>query len=125
MINGFHSLIYSDDPEATRTFFVETLGWPHVDAGDGWLIMQTPPSELGVHPTAGHDGEVWGSVPTHQVSLMCDDIETTCAELRAAGVGVRDEIRNEGFGLTTSIDVPGAGWMMLYQPLHPVAHSLT
>ena len=124
MINGFHTIIYSDDADATRAFFRDVLGWPSVDAGGGWLIFKTTPAELGVHPTAGGDGEVWGTVPTHQSSLMCDDIEATAAELRAKGVTVGDEIKDEGFGLTTSIDVPGAGSMMLYEPRHDVAYEL-
>jgi catechol 2,3-dioxygenase-like lactoylglutathione lyase family enzyme len=124
MINGFHALIYSDDAEATRVFFRDVLGWPHVDAGHGWLIFKTKPAELGVHPTGGGEGEAWGTVPTHQTSLMCDDIEATRAELRAKGVTVKDEIVDEGFGLTTSIEVPGAGWMMLYEPRHDTAYDI-
>lgn len=124
MINGFHAIIYSDEPEATRAFFRDVLGWPHVDAGGGWLIFKTKPAEVGVHPAAGGDGEVWGTVPTHQTSLMCDDIGATRAELRAKGVAVEDELVDEGFGLTTSIEVPGAGRMMLYEPRHDTAYDL-
>ncbi|NNE10613.1 MAG: VOC family protein [Ilumatobacter sp.] len=124
MINGFHTIIYSDDAEATRGFLRDVLGWPSLDAGGGWLIFKTPPTEMGVHPAAGPDGEQWGTVPTHQVSLMCDDIEATAAELRAKGVLVSDEIRDEGFGLTTTIEVPGAGSMMLYEPRHGLAYEL-
>ena len=124
MINGFHTILYSDDAEATRAFFRDVLDWPHVDVGGGWLIFKTRPAELGVHPSAGPDGEEWGKVPTHQSSLMCDDIEATVAELRAKGVTVADEINDEGFGLTTMIDVPGAGQMMLYQARHELAYEL-
>jgi len=126
MISGFHSLVYSDDADATRAFFRDVLGWPWVDAHGGWLIFKTPPSELGVHPTAGpegHGGEAAG-VPLHQLSLMCDDLEATVAELRAKGVAVADEITDQAYGRVTSIEVPGAGWMDLYQPRHPLAHSL-
>lgn len=124
MISGFHTLIYSDDAAATRAFFHDVLGWPSVDSGGGWLIFKTAPAELGVHPSSGPDGERWSQVPNHQSSLMCDDIEATVSELRAKGVQVDDKIENEGFGLVTKIAVPGAGSMQLYQPLHPVAHSL-
>lgn len=124
MINGFHTIIYSDDVDATRGFFRDVLGWPSVDAGGGWLIFRTAPSELGVHPDTSEAGDVWASVPTHQSSLMCDDIEATVSELRAKGVTVEDEITDEGFGLTTSITVPGAGTMMLYEPRHEVAYEL-
>lgn len=124
MITGFHTIVYSDDAEATRAFFRDVLGWASLDAGGGWLIFKTPPSELGVHPTAGGEGEVWGTVPTHQSSLMCDDVEATLADLKAKGVTVDDEVKDEGFGLTASIEVPGAGWMMLYQPRHGLAYEL-
>lgn len=124
MINGFHTIIYSDDSDATRAFFRDVLQWPSIDAGHGWLIFKTKPAELGVHPTAGHDGEVWGTTPMHQSSLMCDDIEATIAELQAKGVEVDSEIVDQGFGLTTMITVPGAGQMMLYQARHEPAHQL-
>lgn len=125
MINGFHTLIYSDDAVATRAFFCDVLGWPNLDAGDGWLIFRTPPAELGVHPTAtGHDAGP-GDVPTHQTSLMCDDIEATVADLRSKGVAVSGEITDQGFGLVALIDIPGAGWMQLYEPRHDVAYDLS
>ncbi len=123
-ITGFHTIIYSNDEAATRAFFQDVLAWPSIDAGDGWLIFKTKPAELGVYPTQGPDGEVWGKTPTHQSSLMCDDIDATVAELRAKGVEVAAEIVDEGFGLTTMITVPGAGQMMLYQARHELAHQL-
>ncbi len=39
MINGFHTIIYSDDAVATRAFFHDILQWPSIDAGGGWLIF--------------------------------------------------------------------------------------
>jgi len=124
MINGFHTIIYSDDDVATREFFRDVLEWPCVDVGGGWLIFKTKPAELGVHPTMGPDGERYGTAPQHRSSLMCDDIEATVAELRAKGVVVAGEINDEGFGLTTMIEVPGAGQMMLYEPRHDLAYEL-
>lgn len=116
MITGFHTIIYSDDAEATRAFFRDVLAWPHIDAHDGWLIFRTPPAELGIHPTRGDDGEVWNEVPRHEVSLMCDDLDATIADLRALGVEVLQEPEDQGWGVVSSIAVPAAGPMMLYQP---------
>ena len=124
MINGFHTLIYSEDPDATRAFLRDVLGWPFLDADDGWLIFKTPPSELGVHPTAGPNGEAWGKAPHHLVSVMCDDITATVAELVDQGVEVTGTIEDQGYGLVTAMKVPGAGWMQLYEPRHPVAYAL-
>jgi catechol 2,3-dioxygenase-like lactoylglutathione lyase family enzyme len=124
MITGFHTIIFSDDAESTREFFRDVLGWPAVDAGGGWLIFKTPPTEMGVHPTVSEGGERWATIPHAQLSVMCDDLPATIAELRGKGVEVAEDIRNEGFGLVTEIEVPGAGTMMLYQPLHPVAYEI-
>ena len=55
---------------------------------------------------------------------MCDDINATVADLRGKGVEVDDKIVDQGFGLVTSIQVPGAGWLMLYEPRHPLAYEL-
>jgi len=46
-------------------------------------------------------------------------------ELAAKGVTVKPDVEDQGFGLVTSFEVPGAGWMMLCQPRHPLASELT
>ena len=90
---------------------------------DGWLIFRTGPSELGVHP-APDGGAARPPSTHHEISLMCDDIEQTVAELRAKGAEFAGGITAARFGLTTMLRVPGAGEMMVYQPRHPLAHSL-
>ena len=35
MITGFHTIVYSDDPDATRACFRDVLSWPALDAGGG------------------------------------------------------------------------------------------
>ncbi|MGA2528521.1 MAG: VOC family protein [Acidimicrobiales bacterium] len=125
MITAVHNLVYSDDAEATRAFFRDVLGWPNVDAHDGWLIFATGPSELGVHPSSGeHEGVPWSARDRHEISLVCDDLAATVAELRAKGATFTREVRDDGFGLTISLAVPGAGEMLLYEPRHPTAYDL-
>jgi catechol 2,3-dioxygenase-like lactoylglutathione lyase family enzyme len=124
MINGLHVLVYADDAGAARAFFRDVLGWPNVDAHGGWLIFKTGPSELGVHPTSGGEDPNWSTETRHEITLMCDDIDKTVAELAAKGAVFTDEIREASFGRTITLDVPGAGEMLLYQPTHPIAHSL-
>ncbi len=113
MITALHSLIYADDPEATRAFFRDVLQWPHVDTGGGWLIFKTGPSEPGVHPTAQGD---WSTEQKHEVSLVCDDIESTMAELRSRGARFSGDVADLDFGLAVQLQVPGGPEMMLYQP---------
>lgn len=55
---------------------------------------------------------------------MCDDIEATVAALEAKGAEFSGEVEDFGFGLATSLKVPAAGEILLYEPQHPEAHSL-
>jgi catechol 2,3-dioxygenase-like lactoylglutathione lyase family enzyme len=123
MITAIHTLLYSDDPDATRAFLRDVLEWPFVDAHDGWLIFGTGPSEMGVHPTGlGGDGQ---SVPAHhEISIMCDDIEKTRAELESKGATFDGPTQSAGFGLIATLNVPGNCHMLLYQPRHPIAYDL-
>lgn len=113
-----HALVYAQDAAQTRAFFRDVLGLPYVDDGDGWLIFKLPPSELGVHPT-GHGG---GGGP--ELYLMCDDIEATQAELTGKGVEFTQPVTEVGFGLMTTLRVPGGQDLHLYQPKHRTAYDL-
>ena len=128
MITSIHALIYSDDAPATRAFLRDVLGWPFVeDVGPepGWLIFGSGPSEVGVHPTHSEwEGKQYVHRRQHQISLMCDDIEATRAELEAKGATFSSGIVDEGYGLTSMLDVPGADPIQLYQPRHATAYDL-
>jgi catechol 2,3-dioxygenase-like lactoylglutathione lyase family enzyme len=118
MINGAHVVLYSSDADADRAFFRDVLGFPNVDARDGWLIFKLPPAEMAFHPAApdaAGNGELY---------LMCDDVEATVAELTAKGVEFSKPIENQGWGLVCALRLPGGGEVGLYQPRHPVAYSL-
>jgi catechol 2,3-dioxygenase-like lactoylglutathione lyase family enzyme len=128
VIKALHALIYSDDPEATRAFLRDVLGWPYVEHPEsepGWLIFRTGPSELGVHPTSGtFDGREFSYPLHHSVSLMCDDIEATVRQLEAKGAEFSGPIQDFGFGLGANLKLPSAGEVLLYEPRHPEAHSV-
>lgn len=115
MIAGAHTLIHADDPETTRAFFRDVLGFPSVDAGGGWLIFALPPAELGIHPVEGPD-QLTGRT---ELYLMCHDITRTTEELEAKGVQFTAPVSEERFGLLTRFKVPGVGEAWLYEPRHP------
>ena len=117
-ITGAHVVIYTTEPEALRATFRDVFGWPYADAGDGWLIFALPPAELGVHPA---EGSTYQSGMRHQLTLMCDDIGLTIADLRSKKIQVRGEPKDEGWGITVMLGLPGGVEMMLYQPRHPMA----
>jgi hypothetical protein len=120
-ITGAHVLLYTAEPEALRAVLRDVFKFKHVDAGDGWLIFALPPAELGVHPS---EGPTFDSGVRHQLTFMCDDINGTIADLRAKGITVEGAPRNEGWGITTMLVLPGNLHVMLYEPRHPVAISL-
>jgi len=109
VINGAHVILFGEDVEATRAFFRDVLELRAEDAGGGWLIFALPPAELACHPSSG---------PSHELYLMCDDIQATVSELEAKGVEFTAPVSDEGFGLLTKMRVPGAGELGLYEPRH-------
>ncbi|WP_028658688.1 VOC family protein [Nocardioides insulae] len=124
MIVGCHTLIYSDDAEATRAFLRDVVGLGHVDAGEGWLIFGTGGSELGIHPTSSeHGGRMFTTPRQHQISLLCDDLESTMAELEGRGAVFDGGAIDRDFGICAMLQVPGADDLMLYQPRHPTAYD--
>lgn len=46
------------------------------------------------------------------------------AEISARGGVFAREPRDEGYGITTALEVPGADPIMLYQPRHTTAYDL-
>lgn len=115
VITGAHVIVYSRDADADRAFFRDVLEYPHVDAGGGWLIFKLPPGEVAVHPAE--------SVGSQELYLMCDDVNATVEQLAAKGVSC-GPVSDQGWGLLTSIRLPGGGELGLYEPRHPKATEL-
>ncbi|TMM39657.1 MAG: extradiol dioxygenase [Actinobacteria bacterium] len=115
MITGAHTIIWSPAADEVRAFLGDVLGFPSVDGGGGWPIFALPPAELAVHPADGGT--------RHELFLMCDDIEATLAELKAKGAEVLGPVSDQGWGLITSLRLPGGAELGIYQPRHPTAHG--
>lgn len=125
MITSLHTMIYSDDAEATRVFFRDVLQWPYVSMDDDWLIFKTGLSEMGVHPTFSvWEGKEYRHPRHHAVYLMCDDLQATIQELQTRGAEFDGEPVDQGYGIVISMKVPGADNIELYQPAHPTAFNL-
>ena len=115
MISGAHFVIFSKDPEADRAFFRDVLGLSSVDAGHGWLIFALPPSEAAFHPSDGNIG--------HEIYLMCSDLKAEMTSLAERNVHFT-EVDEARWGSITKLQLPGGGWIGLYQPRHPTAFPL-
>lgn len=109
MINGAHVIVHSRKPEADRKFFRDVLGLTHVDVGDGWLIFGLPPAELAVHP--GRKNGV------HQLFLMCEDVKAFVRAMKAKRL-VCGPVQEQGWGLLTTVTLPGGGTVAVYEPRH-------
>jgi len=100
-------MFYSPRADELRAFFRDKLGMPYIDAGEGWLIFTPPGAELGCHP---------GETVRQDISLYCDDIHATVAELKDKGVEFTREVEDHGYGLVTFVVAPGGLEIQLYQP---------
>ena len=120
-INGTHMLFYTSEPERLRAALRDVFGFKHVDAGGGWLIFELPPSEIGVHPA---EGPSWESGTRHLISFMCDNINETISDLQRRGLRVDVPPKDEGYGITTTIHLPGGCDVMLYEPRHAIAADI-
>jgi hypothetical protein len=108
------TIVDSTDAGADREFFRVALGFPHVDAGGGWLIFKLPPAGVAVHPAEAGSAELY---------LMCNDLDGTVATLADRGVTCTPPT-GQGWGILTTIRLPGGGRLGLYQPRHERATEL-
>jgi catechol 2,3-dioxygenase-like lactoylglutathione lyase family enzyme len=109
MITGAHTILYSTNPDADRAFFRDVLGLAHVDVGHGWLIFGLPPSEVAVHPSEKNN--------VHELYLMCDDVNAFVSEMAVRQIAC-SPVQDQGWGLLTSLTLPGGGKIGVYQPRH-------
>ncbi len=74
---------------------------------------------MGVHPASWeHDGHSGATDQRFDVSLMCDDLAATMADLESRGAEFAGEVQDEQWGRTVSLKVPGAGTIMLFEPMY-------
>jgi predicted enzyme related to lactoylglutathione lyase len=114
MIRGVQTMFYSTDAAATRSFKRDKLGLPFTDVGEGWLLLDLPAGDMGVHPA--DDAQPHARPGTHAISLFCDEIEQTVADLQRKGVEFLAPIEDHGYGLVTFFTMPGGITIQLYQP---------
>jgi catechol 2,3-dioxygenase-like lactoylglutathione lyase family enzyme len=78
MLIGAHTVLYSSNPNANRAFFREMLKLAGVDAGGGFMIFGLPAAEVSVHES--------GSPGSHELFLMCDDVQAFIGEMSKGNV---------------------------------------
>ena len=116
MIRGVHAMFYSSQADELRAFLRDKLGLPFTDVGNGWLIFDTAEAEIGVHPS--DEAQAHSRAGMHSISIFCDDIERTVADLKAKGVEFTNAIADQGYGLVTQFKMPGGIAADLFQPFY-------
>ncbi len=109
MITGAHAILFSKDADADRAFFRDVFKYRFADAGHGWLIFALPPAEIAFHPSDEND--------KHELYLMCDDVNALVADMKKRGVET-SALREERWGVITSITMPSGSRLGIYQPRH-------
>ena len=109
MIIGAHVIIQSKNADADRAF-LNSLTLPSVLMPGGFTIYGLPPSEVAIHPSDKND--------VHEFYLMCDDVNATIAAMAKAGIAT-SPIQAAGWGLMTTLTLPGGGKLGIYEPKHP------
>jgi hypothetical protein len=102
-------IVYSANGDADRAFLRDVLGFPHVDVGESWLIFALPSSEIAIHPSENSS--------EHEIYLMVDDVKGFVAGMADRGVRCT-EPRDQGWGVLTSLSLPGGGQLGVYEPRH-------
>jgi hypothetical protein len=108
MIIGAHAVITSTRPEADVAFFREVLKLPSTDDG-GYVIFGLPPAEVSLHEADQND--------KHELFLMCKDIKAFVAAMTKRGIACA-AIQDQGWGILSSLTLPGGGKLSVYQPRH-------
>ena len=109
MIIGAHIIIQSKNADADRAF-LNRLEFPSVPMGGGFTIYGLPASEVAIHGSEKND--------VHEFYLMCDDVNATIREMERAGIAA-SPIVEAGWGLMTTLTLPGGGKLGVYEPRHP------
>jgi len=108
-IVGAHVIVSSTKPDADRAFIRDVLKFPHVDVGGGWLIFGLPPAEVAIHPSSKNN--------EHEFYLMVGDVKQFVASMKERKVRCAP-IADQGWGLLTTVTLPGGGRLGVYEPRH-------
>jgi len=109
VITGIHAIFYTKHSKEMYDFLRDVLDLPYVDAGNGRLFFAAPPTELAVHET---DEDV-----EHELWLICDNVAATVEQLEKKGIKTTP-LADRGWGMVTTLELPGGDTLGLYGPKH-------
>ena len=117
MIRFGHIELFVRDPEASRRFYVEVLGFELVAVQETVVWVKAGDAEILLRPTAGDpppSGREYGQAGS-AVVLYTDDLAATRARLAARGLVFRGDDGGDDFPTFTD---PDGHWFQLADPSH-------
>lgn len=100
---SYYPVIMTDDVGGTAAFYVEHLGFEALFSADWYVHLQSRESEHvtlaildGSHDTIPESGR--GKVSGLILNFEVEDVDSVYARLKAAGLPIRQDLRDEDFG---------------------------
>ncbi|MBP1846881.1 catechol 2,3-dioxygenase-like lactoylglutathione lyase family enzyme [Rhizobium petrolearium] len=100
---SYYPVIMTDDVGGTAAFYVEHLGFEALFSADWYVHLQSGESEHvtlaildGSHGTIPESGR--GKVSGLILNFEVEDVDSVYARLKAAGLPIRQDLRDEDFG---------------------------
>jgi hypothetical protein len=109
MLIGTHSVIYSKNPEQDRRILREVFGLRQLAVGGSYVICKLPEAEVSVHESKAP------SAPAQELYFLADDIRAFVASMERHHVPC-DAVQDTGWGLLTTVHLPGGARLGVYQP---------
>jgi catechol 2,3-dioxygenase-like lactoylglutathione lyase family enzyme len=124
---SYYPVIMTDDVTGTAAFYTEHFGFEPLFSADWYVHLQSKESEQvtlaildGSHETIPESGR--GKVSGLLLNFEVEDVDAAYARLKAAGVPIRLDIRNEDFGQRHFITADPNGVLIdIIKPIPPSA----
>jgi catechol 2,3-dioxygenase-like lactoylglutathione lyase family enzyme len=107
------------DQERAKAFYVDRLGFTvkfdyAMEEGNRWIMLTPPGGGADITLANWFDDLRPGSA---KLSLTCDDVDATFAELTGRGVRANNEVTDAPWGRWFGFDDPdGNNWLVVQQP---------
>lgn len=126
-VTSYYPVIMTGDVGGTAAFYVEHFGFEALFSADWYVHLQSRESEHvtlaildGRHGTIPESGR--GKVSGLILNIEVEDVDAVHARLRAAGLPIRQDIRDEDFGQRHFITADPNGVLIdVIKPIPPSA----
>lgn len=117
MLHFGHIELFVTDPQKSRQFFEEVLGFELVTVqNEKHVWLKSGAVELLLRPGKQHDSPSTYQDAANAIVLYTDDVDATANQLRNRGLAFKGTDGSQG--CLTFVD-PDGNWFQLVNPAHP------